>query len=121
MSSLHYMRAEDGTITSTDDWKVFVEWLRKEREPDGFEKHRRIGLDFVGSAEVSTVFLPNDHSFGGSTPILFETMVFGGAEVEGLDQFQMRYSTEAEARETHAKIVARLRECLAPERLLGVP
>lgn len=46
---------------------------------------------------VSTVFLGLDHSFGGSVPLLFETMIFGGEH----DQFQERYSTWDEAETGH--------------------
>lgn len=47
---------------------------------------------------VSTVFLGLDHQFGDGPPILFETMIFGGAH----DQFQRRYYTWAEAVNGHA-------------------
>lgn len=57
------------------------------------------------SADVSTVFLGLDHSWGDGEPQIFETMVFGGA----LDQEQERYSTWAEAEAGHAAMVARVR------------
>lgn len=54
---------------------------------------------------VSTVFLSIDHSFSGTgPPILFETMVFGGA----LDGEQDRYSTWVEAAAGHVVMVARV-------------
>lgn len=52
--------------------------------------------------EVSTVFLGLDHNFRGGDPILFETMIFGGAR----DQEQERYHTWDEAAEGHERIVA---------------
>ena len=40
---------------------------------------RRVAKDYIGSAEVSTVFLGLDHNFSDrGNPILWETMVFGG-------------------------------------------
>lgn len=51
---------------------------------------------------VSTVKLIADHSFGGPCPLWFETMIFGGPH----DEFQERYSTEAEAITGHDKAVA---------------
>lgn len=68
---------------------------------DWFEKSGRDGSRIVGrwehnGAEVSTVFLGIDHCFGGSPPMLFETMIFGGPH----DGEQWRHSTwwrEAEA------------------------
>jgi len=53
----------------------------------------------IGDAEVSTVFLGLDHSFGyNGPPLLFETLVFGGE----LDGQMHRYSTREEAQIGHA-------------------
>ena len=52
---------------------------------------------------ISTVFLGLDHSFGGATPVLFETMVFGGP----LDGEQQRYGSWTDAETGHAAMVAR--------------
>ena len=51
--------------------------------------------------EVSTVFLGLDYSFRGGTPILFETMIFGGEH----DQYQERYATREEAEAGHLRVV----------------
>ena len=51
---------------------------------------------------VSTVFLGLDHSFGGGTPILFETMIFGGE----YDDYQERYHTLEEAQVGHEKAIS---------------
>ena len=50
---------------------------------------------------VSTVFLGLDHSFGGGTPALFETMIFGGRH----NEYQERYATWEEAEEGHEQAV----------------
>lgn len=50
---------------------------------------------------VSTVFLGLDHGFGGGAPVLFETMVFGGAH----DTTMERYTSWAEAKAGHKRIV----------------
>ena len=39
---------------------------------------RKVGRDYAGQAVISTVFLGVDYSLGGSPPILWESMVFGG-------------------------------------------
>ena len=66
---------------------------------------RFIARTKIGTSEVSTVFLGLDHNFAADgPPILYETMVFGGA----LDQEQQRYHTGAEARTGHARMVARV-------------
>ena len=66
----------------------------------------------AGRYWVSTVWLGMDHSFGDGPPIIFETMAFVRAsdeirEITGLqDVYQIRYHTEAEAREGHVRVVA---------------
>lgn len=68
---------------------------------------RHVAETKVGSLRVSTVFLGLNHSFSGNIPILFETMIFGGAE-----EYQQRYATWEEAEEGHKKAIkwAELRE-----------
>ena len=72
---------------------------------------RQIDHTTVGDVRVSTVFLGLDHRFGASgPPILFETMVFGGA----LDQDEKRYCTWDEAALGHLAMVARVRASEVP-------
>ena len=66
---------------------------------------RRVAWTEIGDATVSTVFLAVDHSFGDGPPLLFETMVFGGA----LDCEQVRYATWEEAEAGHAAMCERVR------------
>jgi hypothetical protein len=63
---------------------------------------RHVAQDQIGDVRVSTVFLGIDHSWilEEHVPILFETMVFGGA----LDQEQRRYATWTEAEEGHREM-----------------
>ena len=76
-----------------------------------FEKfpNRVVAKTWVGSSEVSTVFLAFDHNFHGEgPPVLFETMIFHGAR----DGDQRRYCTYAEAQAGHAEWVAELKQGL---------
>jgi hypothetical protein len=67
-----------------------------------FEKANRVvAQTSCGDTRVSTVFLGLDHSFGGATPLLFETMIFGGPN----DGYQERCSTWEEAEVMHEKAV----------------
>ena len=63
-----------------------------------------IFFDKIGALDVSTVFLSMDHGLAGrigdGTPVLFETMVFGGEH----DGYQERYHTYDEAEEGHKRI-----------------
>lgn len=66
--------------------------------------NRRVALDVVGEARISTCFLGLNHQFGGGPPILFETMVFGGT----LDGEQERCSTWEQALAQHAEMLQRV-------------
>lgn len=75
-----------------------------------FEKSdRTVAKTKIGKAEVSTVFLGLDHSFGSGKPLLFETMVFGGKLANEMD----RYHTWEEAEEGHFAMCKRVRERMA--------
>ncbi len=65
---------------------------------------RHVALTEIGDVKVSTVFLGLDHSFGGPTPILFETLVFGGEH----DGDMNRYATREDAEQGHAQMVAKV-------------
>jgi hypothetical protein len=62
--------------------------------------------DEACGASISTVFLSMDHSYclpweTNKSPVLFETMVFGGKH----DGYQERYYTYDEAAEGHQRIL----------------
>ena len=62
----------------------------------------RIASDEIGKVYISTVFLGLDHNFRGrGDPILFETLIFGGA----LDGEMRRYCTYDEAERGHQEAV----------------
>ena len=103
-------------MSALDEW---VWWILRDRQPvsvkfdeyvewakGDFEQERRVGLDHVGDVKVSTVFMTVDHALGGSEPILFETMVFGGDH----DQDCWRYSTWGEAAAGHRRVVEALQQ-----------
>lgn len=81
-------------------WNFAVGRTEKELDLDGkkftLPKYKYSGI------RVSTVFLGLDHSFMSKTPLLFETMIFGGDESE---EYQERYSTWKQAEEGHQKAV----------------
>ena len=65
---------------------------------------RRVALTEIGESRVSTVFLGIDHSFSFQkhSPVLWETMVFGGK----MDQEMDRCSGSLEqAQEMHNRMV----------------
>jgi hypothetical protein len=67
--------------------------------------NRRVAKDHIGKVRVSTVFLGLDHNFFGGDPLLFETMIFGGA----LNGEMWRYATYSDAERGHAEAVAKAR------------
>lgn len=64
-------------------------------------KDKCVKKDRIGHSLVSTVFLGLDHSFDGGTPVLWETMIFGGKE----DMYQDRYTSYEEALVGHQKAI----------------
>jgi hypothetical protein len=64
---------------------------------------RRVALTLFPGVRVSTVFLGIDHRFDlEGPPLLFETLVSGGAH----DELMRRYASWEEAEQGHAEIVA---------------
>ena len=77
-----------------DDLATWARWFET--------ADRTVAKTEIGGASVSTVFLGLNHRFGEGAPLVFETMIFGGA----YDQEQRRYSTWEEAEGGHAECVA---------------
>lgn len=90
--SKHYILDANHNIFEAD----LMTWARWFENGD-----RVVAKTPLPGCEVSTVFLGLDHRFGPGSPLLFETMVFGGP----FDQEQERYSTWAEAEAGHARMV----------------
>ena len=67
---------------------------------------KRVALDAIGEAKISTVFLGLNHAWSpNEPPLLFETMVFGGS----LDQEMERYTTWDEAELGHKAMVEKVK------------
>lgn len=65
----------------------------------------RVAREEIGDVLVSTIFLGIDHNFSEhGSPVLWETMVFGGAH----DQAQERYTSKTDALAGHARWVAKV-------------
>ena len=63
-------------------------------------KNRRVDQTDKDGVRVSTVFLGIDHSFADHrSPLIFETMIFGGEH----DEYQTRCSTWKQAEAMHKK------------------
>ena len=90
----HYGR--DGKPCTRDEWG---------RDHEDREK-KIVRVEEVCGATVSTVWLGLNHNWGDGPPLIFETMVFGGA----LDEEMERYSTEAEAIAGHEVMVKKVRD-----------
>lgn len=73
----------------------------------------KVGGTPIGNVDVSTVFLGLDHSFGNGSPMLFETMVFGGL----LDGEIDRCSTWEGAEKMHEAMCERVKLAYAKESL----
>lgn len=81
----------------------FVEWHRL------FAADRSVACTTVADGvEVSTVFMGLDYSFGMGTPLIYETMIFGGAH----DTERWRTPNRTAALAAHDQAVAFARDAL---------
>jgi hypothetical protein len=85
----------DGKPISLSNWTAKLE----------NDHYRQVAWTEVGDYRVSTIWLGLDYSFGGNNPLIFETVVFDGYSK---NIFQFRHSTEEEALEGHARVIAQL-------------
>ena len=92
----HYIL--DGHEAVKADLMTWAKWFET-------TKDRHVARETIGDVDISTVFLGLDHSFDQGPPLLFETMIFGGA----LDQEQDRCTTWEEAEAMHATMCGRVR------------
>ena len=75
-----------------------AEWLDKNPE------RKAVKQEHIDDIFISTVFLGLDHAFPwdkDKTPVLWETMIFGGEH----DQYQDRYTSYEDALEGHQKAI----------------
>ena len=93
----YYLLTMDGKPIRTDDVLEWAQW---------FETADRVvrQTDLGPRGTVSTVFLAFDHSWGLGSPVLWETMVFGGP----FDERQERYASREAAVAGHDRIVLEL-------------
>ena len=89
-----YILNANGDPEPCDDLMEWGTWIGR--------ADRHLARDIIDGVTVSTVFLGLDHAFGDATPILWETMIFGGPH----DEYQERYSTRADALAGHERAKA---------------
>lgn len=96
--SAKYILDDSGNPVAEPDLIKWAEW---------FEHAKRcVAVETIGESKISTVFLGLDHAYDGGTPVLWETMVFGGP----LDQDQQRCTGSREQAEAmHAEVVAKVK------------
>lgn len=80
----------------------------------GGRDNRRVAwTELAPEVAVSTVFLGLDHNFSGTGgPVLWETMVFARAH-DAIHNDMERYTSDADARAGHERMVAKVRAYLA--------
>ncbi len=96
---MHYI-LKDGEPVFEPDVLAWAAWFEA-----NIDKRAVARDELPGGVVVSTVFLSLDHSFTGGTPVLWETMVFGGP----MDAYLDRYRTKEAALEGHAAILEQVR------------
>lgn len=91
-----YILDAEGQPVPCEDPIAWARWY------EAHDDQRRVAVDRIGDIKVSTVFLGLDHNYGRGAPILYETMIFGGAH----DGYQDRYHTRDQAVAGHAHAIA---------------
>jgi hypothetical protein len=104
---MYYILLEDKNAVVCGDLINWGQWFKK--------ANRNVAVDTISEVKISTVFLGIDHAFQGSYPILFETMVFGGA----LDEEQERCSTWEQAEIMHQSMCERVRNSVSNATVRG--
>jgi len=82
---------KDGKPVEESDITAWGRWMKT--------AERHVANDELPGVRISTVFLGLDHQWGAGPPILYETMIFGGAH----DGYQARYHTREDAVAGHAE------------------
>lgn len=102
-----YILNEDHTFRLANDIMEWGEFMEKGQEDP---LHRHVArsyfyVDGVDYCNLSTVFLGIDNGLGERSPMLFESLIFGG---EDLDDSMLRYSTWDQARSGHEEFTYRI-------------
>jgi hypothetical protein len=84
------------------------EWARLFESDERILARTRVADD----VEVSTVWLGLDYSFGHGTPLIYETMIFGGPH----DEYQERHPNRDAALAGHDQAVALARDAARARR-----
>lgn len=104
-----YFDANGHPITLEEWAELFEERADTAGDDESWWRKR---TQITDDLEVSTVWLGLDHRFFGTgPPLIWETMIFGGAH----DEDQWRYSTRGEAFDDHERIVRALRAGVDPD------
>lgn len=74
----------------------YCEWI--EQNPT----KKALKQETIDESYISTVFLGLDHAWNSDVPVLWETMIFGGA----FDQYQERYTSVEDALKGHEYAVS---------------
>jgi hypothetical protein len=98
-----YKLNEDGRPVYEPSWIKWARWYQI--------ANRHVMDQRIGAARVSTVFLGIDHNFTGATPVLWETMVFGGQLHLELDRCS---GSREQAEPMHAQMVKRVLDVERP-------
>ena len=107
-----YILDADGNVceaTSLEEWGRFM--ADRDARLVAFTPTEEMN----GVCYVSTVFLGIDHSFGNDTPVLWETLVFGGP----CDGDMERYTSREDALAGHEVMVQKTRARIVDD--LGDP
>lgn len=87
-----YILDDEGRPVKSPNLMSWAKWIER-------GENRVLAQTRHENVKVSTIFLGLDHSLSNSTPVLWETMIFGGEH----DAEQARYTTREDALEGHKR------------------
>ncbi len=103
---MNYRADADGNPIHEPDLLAWARWYETADRSIGRDTfiHPSTGQEIL----VSTVFLGLDHSFFGTAPVLWETMIFWPGSKNDGDQ--LRYTSRAEAVAGHVAMVEQVKQ-----------
>jgi hypothetical protein len=104
----------DWYILDNKNKPVLKDVLEAAKWLDENPSRKIVKQEYVDNIHISTVFLGLDHSWPWNkdkTPILWETMIFGGEH----DEYQKRYTSYEDALEGHQEAVELVKSSIKEE------
>jgi len=96
--SEYYMLDESGEPKIITDLMEWGKWMGS--------ANRHVADEMIGESRISTIFLGLDHAWGDSSPLVWETLVFGGRDDGEMERCG---GSRKNAEEMHKRMVEKIK------------